>query len=425
MDGTRTSEPSGLTWTNSVDGSPPFQPGMVDRGEEASALKTLRVCMYTPESQQGHARYARDLLTALAAAGPARGVEVGLVTSNNLDLPYRTSAYPIHAILPPMLDRQAFRSTLSWGASRVAHYVGRERTFFRWLDSSPDLDLIHFQEYTPWLAPRHFPLLRRRGLALVSTVHNIANFGHASQSYMRVSRLCWRRAWRSCSALLVHTPGLRQSLSEFLGAGHPPIHVTPHAVWQERNEPPIPIRPRADEPIRLLFFGMVRRNKGLHVLLRAMERLPGCILTVAGAADEGNYLDHVLNLAGKLPAGRVEIISRFVEESEIAEFFDRSHLVVLPYTSFSSQSGVLHQAMAHGRPVVASDVGGLGESVRGWGVGEVVAPNDERALAEGIIRALRPDRHEEASAATSRVREEQTWVKMAEATLDVYRAVVG
>ena len=70
--------------------------------------------------------------------------------------------------------------------------------------------------------------------------------------------------------------------------------------------------------------------------------------------------------------------------------FERSRLVILPYTYFASQSGVLHQALAFGRPVVATDVGALGECVRQWGIGPVVPPNDERALAEGIERALEP-----------------------------------
>jgi glycosyltransferase involved in cell wall biosynthesis len=170
---------------------------------------------------------------------------------------------------------------------------------------------------------------------------------------------------------------------------------------------------------------MIRPNKGLHVLLRAMERLPGCTLTVAGCPEEAGYFGRVRELAAELPEGRVEWVPRFVDESEIAGFFDRSHLVVLPYTEFPSQSGVLHQAAAHGRPVVASDVGGLGESVRRWGIGEAVPPNDPAALADAVSRALRPESYRAAADATARVRDKLTWAHTAEATLDVYRAVVA
>lgn len=390
----------------------------------ASNLQTVRVCMYTAESRMGHARYTRDLLSALARTGVERGVAVELVTSRDLASPYRNALYPIHRILPPLEERASYRSTLTWGAGRVAHYVRRERTFLRWVAATPDLDVVHIQEYTPWLAPGHFRWLRRRGLRVAATVHNIANHGHFSRSYARMSQRCLLSAWRACSALLVHTDGLRGELARFLGPGHPPIHVTPHAVWEERTTPPQPISRGDGEPARLLFFGMIRPNKGLHVLLEAMERLSDCVLTVAGYPEDEGYLARIRALVDRLPSGRVELVTRFVAEGEIAGLFDRAHLIVLPYTSFASQSGVLHQALAHARPVVATEVGGLGESVRAWKIGEVVAPGDARSLAVGLERALEPERYAAATEATLRVRGELTWTKMAEATLDVYRTLV-
>lgn len=392
-------------------------------GAESRALRT---CMYTAEAQRGHARYTRDLLSALSQAGARRSVAVELVTSRDIDPSYRTPLYPIHAILPPLLNSSHFHTTAGWAASRVAHYLRRERIFLDWIAARKGLDLVHFQEYTPWLAPVHFARLRRRGLGLVATVHNVANFGHSSRSYMRVSQRCWKSGWRQCSALVVHTEGLRATLADFLGPGHPPIFVVRHAVWEERALPPAPAEPpRVGEPSRLLFFGMIRPNKGLHVLLRSLKRLPDCRLTVVGEPEGQRYFEDVRALAAALPEGQVEIVSQFVAESEIAGFFDRAHLVALPYTEFAAQSGVLQQAVAHGRPVVATDVGGLGESVRDWGIGAVVAAGDEAALAAGITRMLRPDAYRAAALATTRVRDEHTWTEMAEATLDVYRTVAG
>jgi glycosyltransferase involved in cell wall biosynthesis len=175
---------------------------------------------------------------------------------------------------------------------------------------------------------------------------------------------------------------------------------------------------------RLLFFGVIRPNKGVHVLLQALERLPRCHLTIAGGAEEPRYLDRIRRLVRRFPPGRVELIDRYVSEDEVTDLFRRSRLVILPYTSFTSQSGVLHQALAHGRPVVATEVGALGECVRRWGIGQVVPPGDGRSLAEAIELSLEPGRHDAAMAAIARVRGELTWTRMAEATIDVYRSIV-
>ena len=122
--------------------------------------------------------------------------------------------------------------------------------------------------------------------------------------------------------------------------------------------------------------------------------------------------------------GRVELIDRFVSEQEVADLFGRSSLVVLPYTSFAAQSGVLHQALTYALPVVVSDVGALGESVRRWGVGEVVPPGDERALAWAIEQVLDPGRYRAAVESIACIRNELTWTRTAEATIEVYRSIV-
>jgi glycosyltransferase involved in cell wall biosynthesis len=231
-----------------------------------------------------------------------------------------------------------------------------------------------------------------------------------------------RAAWRECDALIVHSEGLREELAFFLGAGHPPIHVTPHGVWEVSGLPEEATGGGRDGP--LLFFGVIRPNKGLHVLLQAMERIPHLRLIAAGSSEADGYTRQLRDAIGRLPPGQVELIDRFIDNDQVADLFGLCSLVILPYTSFASQSGVLHLALAHGRPVVATDVGALGESVRGWGIGEVVPPGDERALAEAIEEALDPHRYREAVDAIGRVRADLSWTRMAELTIHVYETML-
>jgi glycosyltransferase involved in cell wall biosynthesis len=390
------------------------------------ASETLNVCMYTPTPAGGHALYTQELLTALAEVGPARGVAAELVTCEDLAPENHTDCYPIHRLLPRMVPRKEFSNPLAWVSSRLSYYSRRERIFLDWVGSRKDLDVVHFQEYTPWLAPRDCRHLRRKGIGLAFTVHNIQVHYFKNYIYKYVRDASLRSAWRNCDALLVHSEGLRDALGDFLGPGHPPIHVTEHGVWRGHEpEKARQARPADGERDRLLFFGAIRPNKGLHVLLQAMDRLPQCDLTVAGAPEEDDYHEQVRTLARRLPPERIEMVDDYVPEGDIPGYFARSRLVVLPYTFFASQSGVLHQALAFNRPVVATDVGALGECVKRWGIGPVVPPNDDRALAEAIERALEPDNYRAAVEAIARVRDDLTWTRMADATIDVYHAIVS
>jgi glycosyltransferase involved in cell wall biosynthesis len=97
-------------------------------------------------------------------------------------------------------------------------------------------------------------------------------------------------------------------------------------------------------------------------------------------------------------------------------------VVVLPYRQLDS-SGVLATAIGYRRPVVVSDVGSLGETVREFGAGEVVAPGDPKALAEATTRLLEPRALAAAAGGADRAAKALTWKKAAQAHDVLYREV--
>ncbi|MGE3818638.1 MAG: glycosyltransferase family 4 protein, partial [Isosphaeraceae bacterium] len=193
--------------------------------------RPLDVAMFTPSAFGGHARYTRELLSALVEAGETRGVRPSLVTSEDLADEHRTDAYPIHAVLPRLVPRSEFPGKAAWAASRLTHYPRRERALLRWVKNRPGLDLLHTQELTPWIAPWLYRAVRRRGVAVVETVHNIHAHHYFNRAHRALGDRLTRAAWRTCDALLVHTEGLQAELFAYLGPGHPPVFVSPHGVW--------------------------------------------------------------------------------------------------------------------------------------------------------------------------------------------------
>ncbi|CAG1771846.1 partial Putative teichuronic acid biosynthesis glycosyltransferase TuaC, partial [uncultured bacterium] len=140
-------------------------------------------------------------------------------------------------------------------------------------------------------------------------------------------------------------------------------------------------------PRVLLFFGYIRKYKGLHVLLDAIHRLPASFnlqTFVVGEFydDEAKYRDQVARLG---LGDRVTIVSDYVPNDKVRQYFSAADAVVLPYLS-ATQSGIAQIAYNFDLPVIATDVGGLAEVVRHEVTGLITAPNDPDALATTIRR---------------------------------------
>jgi glycosyltransferase involved in cell wall biosynthesis len=144
----------------------------------------------------------------------------------------------------------------------------------------------------------------------------------------------------------------------------------------------------------LLFFGSIRPNKGLDVLLNSMSEAvknnPDILLVIAGALPRKISFQPFEDIIKKLNLEEhVKSIVEFIPDQEVDLFFSACDLVVLPYVNFESQSGVLLRAYAHKKPVVASNVGAMSDVVNSDHVGEVVEPGSEKSLALAIEKVLK------------------------------------
>src|SRR5438105_4003986 len=95
---------------------------------------------------------------------------------------------------------------------------------------------------------------------------------------------------------------------------------------------------------------------------------------------------------------RVRFVPRFITDVELPAYFRRADLVVLPYREID-QSGVLASALAFGKPIVASAVGGFAELAKDHGAVRTVPPGNPDALREAIVELLGDDAKRAALAA--------------------------
>jgi glycosyltransferase involved in cell wall biosynthesis len=179
-------------------------------------------------------------------------------------------------------------------------------------------------------------------------------------------------------------------------APHAHYKLVAHPIYSSFGEPLERNDARAQLGITeervILFFGYIRRYKGLHVLLEAFARLPQIrptrLLVVGEYYDDAS--DYQKQIEQLDIADRVTVVGRYVPNDEVRVFFSAADAVVLPYLS-ATQSGIAQIAFHFETPVIYTDVGGLGETVRDGVHGMVVPPDDPAALTGAITSFYEQD----------------------------------
>lgn len=250
-----------------------------------------------------------------------------------------------------------------------------------------DVDVVHAH----WL-PSLIPALAVRRPVVVQL------WGSDAALARRFPRL-FRRLLRRASAVVCASTALAED-GRLLGAPDP--HVIPAGVR-------IPARVvEPDEPPHILYLGRLSEEKGVRELAEAARGLP---LVVVGDGP----------LRSLFPEAH-----GFVPPGEVGGWLDRAAIVVVP----SRREGygmVAREAMAHGRAVVATDVGGLRDAIEDGVTGRLVPVGDPVALRDALVGLLDDGslRERLGTAARASVTERFSPGMAAQATLAVYDAVLA
>jgi len=339
----------------------------------------------------------------LAAGLAARGHEVTLLTA-----PFRFGEVPepvgyrreeLFFPLTSALFTRAPRSRARL-ALKTLEYVPTMWRARRRLESLAP-DIVHVQ----WLVRPETDLRWLRTVAAerptLFTAHDLAGMlTRRREALLRVLEIVDR--------VVVHSRRGADELAE-LGVPRTRIARIPHPVFENVG----PFGDGGGRGQTLLFFGLIRAYKGVDLLLRALPLVardrPDVRLVVAG--DPLDPVEPLRRLASELGVDvRIDWRLGFLPDDEVEDVFADASVVVLPYRRRVDASGVLALAIGHGLPIVASDVGSLGETVAEFGAGEVVPPEDVEALAAACVRLLGDNgRRDEAVRGAARAREALTW----------------
>ncbi len=345
---------------------------------------------------------------ALCRALGAEGANVELYTSHFAHGPvataegYRRSEffYRLAACVPDARARRAVK---------LAEHVP---DMLRYRRAAHAADVVHFQ----WLTVQHVDgHLLPGGRPLVLTAHDVL-----PREAKPGQRAAQRRLYGHFDAIVVHSEHGKRRLVEELGVGADRIHVIPHGVFGHLAETPAPANPpfETDKPV-VLCFGLMRPYKGIDLLLEAWRGIEDAELWIAGAPR----MD-ISELRASAPPG-VRFVPRFIGDSELPAYFRRADLVVLPYREID-QSGVLFTALAFGKPLLLSDVGGFPE-IAATGAARTFPAGGVGALHDSLRELLGDEsaRAELAAHASELAHGEYSWEAVARRTLQLYESLLG
>ena len=170
----------------------------------------------------------------------------------------------------------------------------------------------------------------------------------------------------------------------------------------------------------MLFFGLVRAYKGLDLLLDAFgkvkDQFPNLQLIVAGEFYEDEEKYRAQLYFNKLN-DRVIIHNDFIADADLCKYFGAADLIVQPYKS-ATQSGVTQVAFHFEKPMLVTNVGGLGEIVHDHKMGYAVEPNAE-AIAEAITDYYTNNRQADYTQYLIQQKENYSWSGLTNAFMNI------
>lgn len=405
----------------------------------------IRILIFQPYAQrEGHfAMYTTYTCQALAELGH----DVTLVTTRLDTKPYLSGEAKFRRIEAGQSRLLQFqkRGTLLEGLVRGLSIIwDNSRVLFRLLRiaRTDRFDVVHFFDYEPLSTAALLRLFSRRGgrrlppLFLVLHAPDTSLQGHANPLYKLYGRLARpllkRIVTGYVTAITVHGAWQPGELEGLLGlaAGKPSLIPVSHGAILH-GQPP-----SRDEARRILglpysgivflSFGMLRKDKGIDILIEAMGRVKGdCKLLIAGLPFD--WTEEAVREMIRAHGCESRIVAdlRYIPQDRIIYYFSAADAVVYPYRAgHMGAVGSLNTVLAFGKPVIASEVRELAVLFRESHTGILTEPENAESLRRGIEQflSLTPLEREIMAENGRRLAADDSWTAVAKRFSEIYQA---
>jgi D-inositol-3-phosphate glycosyltransferase len=378
------------------------------------AQKPLKIFIIGPAYplRGGPARFNENLCMELNAAGHKVSIISYSMLYPNLLFP-GSSQFEVGGRAPAGLSIQTMIHTLNplnW--IKVGRYIRQEKP-----------DFILFRFWLPFLAPCLGSIGRIAGkhttvLALTDNV-----IPHEKRTG---DKILTRYFLKSCDGFITMSQKVQTDLSLFTDntnkvySPHPMYETYGQAISKEAARAKLGLGEN-DEII--LFFGLIRHYKGLDLLIEAMgeERIKRRNIKLLIAGEFYNDKSAYLELISKLDLkDQVILHDHFVPDELVPYYFCAANLVAQTYRN-ATNSGVTMVGYFYEKPMLVTNVGGLGEIVPDQKCGYVVAP-DPKAISEKILEYFLNKREEAFTRNVAIEKKKYEWKEFIKVLTNLYRS---
>lgn len=309
---------------------------------------------------------------------------------------------------------------------KVFSYINSQVKLFKEV-KKVNPEIIHFQWFKmPFFDYLLIKAIKNKGTKIIFTAHDILPHD-TNQKYKKI----YNKIYNVVDAIIVHSQNSKEEIMTDFNIEENKIYVIPHGVIKISHEDFV-LENIANKvnlgKIKLAFLGNIQKYKGIDFLIEAWLEF------------EKKYKNHNLQLiiAGKGDIPKKDLLSRssnvvidnkLLTDDEFYSYLKLADIILLPYREIS-QSGVLFNALAEKKLIIATDKGGIGEPYKLFNLGWLITKSN---VAEELIEIFEeinqnPDILEKKELSPydwQRIEEYYSWQKIGEMTEIVYSKAIN
>lgn len=370
---------------------------------------SLNIMVVEPRGTGGMIHYAYQLCTGLANAG----AHVTLVTSTVYEMDNFSHNFSLRKQMKlwSTVESQETDANSGWMRNaalilyrKIRRVLRGIRLIIEWIrlivfliKSKPDI--IQFGKIEFPFEAIFLSILKSSGLRLSQICHEFELREQGNNPLIQLSNQLYRWVYNNFSVIFFHGESNQRRFLSLFNVPKSRLYNIEHGnenlfLSKQSNEATaMSLRQRngiEPEAQVILFFGNLMPSKGIPDLIRAFAQVykkeKHARLIIAGNPSKFIDMDELRKLTSDLDiTHEVVFDARYIPMEEVATLMELSTVVVYPYLN-STQSGALQVAYTFGKPVIATNVGGLPEVVEDGKSGFLIPPASPDELAKAMLK---------------------------------------